>query len=131
MASGLPGMPAAQAQTPGPLSKDDVSALLTAKAVDIGFPDGTAVSLTNATGGSLSAFMWHASTTSGDSVRSASGTGSWNISSEGRYCLKAGWRAGKRTEMLNACRSVMPSGTDSYILKADDGQPDWTMRLKN
>jgi hypothetical protein len=121
---------AARAQTAGPLSKEDVSALLASKAVDIAFPNGATLSMTNATSGSLSALLWHASPESTKAVKTAAGTGSWKIAEDGHYCVKAGWRIGSNLSQVDSCRTVTPSGDSSYILKAD-GEPDWTMRLKN
>jgi hypothetical protein len=123
--------PAAQAQTPETLSREDVSALLASRAIDINFPNGAGLSMTNATGGSLASFMWHASPKSRMAVRSAPGAGSWNIADDGRYCLKAGWRIGNDLTQLATCRTVTPTGDNSYLLKAGDGQPDWTMHLKD
>ncbi|CAG9180983.1 hypothetical protein [Cupriavidus pinatubonensis] len=93
----------------------------------IRFASGGTLALTNLPDGHLASVFWRAPP--GGEVRlDSAGTGSWHLSENGRYyCVMVGWKILTQSRPTSFCRSVVQADDGGFILRSDNGCPDWRL----
>jgi hypothetical protein len=102
-----------------PLSHDDLQQLLPGAKVEITNPDNSKSTWTNAADGSVDAH-WLSGDPTSKHAYNGTGTGTWKISDDGKFCAHIQWRK----NVTDWCRTVIKQDDGSFIL---DGSPGLKM----
>jgi hypothetical protein len=102
-----------------PLSRDELQQLLPGAQVEITNPDNSKSSWMNAADGSVDAH-WQSGDPTSKHAYNGTGTGTWKISDDGKFCAHIQWRK----NVTDWCRTVVKQDDGSFIL---DGSPGLKM----